>query len=306
MDNLSEKTILLYGLSDDRKKLFISLEKGKIKRNDVVIPEERGLQNYTVDAYNLELSDYLKRVVNELRGNHWWQEFLSKWYMKIPQKIPQLPLWQDYLYHLEKNDKNRLEVIYQGTKLIYGGPYYPGFILKRNEELITDFDLHIMRGCKIGIDIARTNPNVSIYFSIDELDMPSVFNKERFEGRLNATSSELRYVYRHWQELKEKVHFFKGKEEVPAPWVAGEYQKAWKRYIPWHEIKRRSQERQTITTAQPMFKEQEKVVNEYLKDHREQQSPRSFTEIRQQAIMSTPSSNLIKEQGNFTHEQLEK
>ena len=393
IDSSSGKIILLYGLNEDREIFFNSLKEGKVKRNNIVIPKGARLQNYMIDSYNLELSDFLRRMVNELRENYLWQDFLNKWFMRIPKKMSQLPLWPDFLYHLFLNDKNRLEQIYQGTTLVgcYGGSYYSDFILKKNEKLFIYFDLHVMRGCKIGIDIARTNPNVFIYFSIDELNMQSVLNRKRGDSGLNATNRELRYIYRHWQELKEKVHFFMGEEEVPAPWIAGEYKKLWEDYQPkswhatkrnfqeskindqsmfkgcqqmstvilnnqysqplkvlwnyvcqcwqslvekpylfkesmqlpvnwvareqqqvvenlqlksWHGIKRNLQAHQT--TNQPMFKEQEKVVNEYLKDHREQQSPRSFIEIRQQAIISTPSNQSIKERGSVTHKQLEK
>ncbi|THE07718.1 hypothetical protein E1H99_12240 [Enterococcus hirae] len=306
MDNLSGKNFLLYGLGKERKNLFISLKKGKIKRNDVIISKEAEIGNHTIDVYNNKLTEFLKEHAKFFRTNELWSSFFNVWAKLLPEEVPNLPLWKEFCSHLETNPKNRLEKIYQGTTLVetYGNPECPNVALDRNNERFYFFDLHVMRGCKIGIDIARTNPNVSIYFSIDRLDMPSVLNKKIFKRARNATSSELRYVYRHWQELKEKVHFFKGEEEVPAPWIAGEYQKAWKSYIPWAEFNRGLQDHQT--TNQPMFKDQVQMVNGYLKDQRGQQSSRSFTEIRQRAIMSTPSSNLIKEQSSFTYKQLEK
>ncbi|THE12391.1 hypothetical protein E1H99_07550 [Enterococcus hirae] len=262
MDNLSGKTFLLYGLGEDRETLFVSLKKGKIKRDDVIISEEAEIGNYTIDVYNNTLVHFLKKYAKYAETNEFWNLFLNGWSKLLPEELPNLPLWKEFCSQVKTNPKNRLEKIYQGTTLveIYGNPECPNVALDRNNERFYFFDLHVMRGCKIGIDIARKKPNVSIYFSIDRLDIPSVFNKKLFKRVRNTTNSELRYVYRHWQELKDKVHFFKGEEEIPAPWVAGEHQKAWESYQPksWHEIKKNLQVHQINNKL--VVKDQEQLV----------------------------------------------
>ncbi|THE14314.1 hypothetical protein E1H99_04765 [Enterococcus hirae] len=302
MDNLSGKTFLLYGLGNDREDLFISFKRGKIKRNDVIISKEAELGDYTIDSYNNMLARFLTVRAKMAETNEFWNLFLSKWTKLLPEKQPRLPLWKEFCSHLKTNPKNRLEKIYQGTTLVesYGVEARPHVALIKNNEIKYFFNLHVMRGCKIGIDIARTNPNVSIYFSIDKLDMQSVLNKKQFNGAWNATSSELRYVYRHWQELKEKVHFFKGEEEMSAPWISGEYQKSWENYQPksWNGVKRSLQE--TKVDVQKIFKEKQQEAEVDMK----KKSLKSFKEIRRKLVAPIASDVSKKEQVYLRYQQL--
>ncbi|WP_218776177.1 hypothetical protein [Candidatus Enterococcus wittei] len=302
MDNLSGKTFLLYGLSDDREDLFISFKREKIKRNDLIISKEAELGDYTIDSYNNMLVRFLTVRAKMAETNEFWNLFLSEWTKLLPEKQPRLPLWKEFCSHLKTNPKNRLEKIYQGTTLVesYGVAARPHVALIKNNEINHFFDLHVMRGCKIGIDIARTNPNVSIYFSIDKLDMQSVLNKKQFNGAWNATSSELRYVYRHWQELKEKVHFFKGEEEMSAPWISGEYQKSWENYQPksWNGVKRSLQE--TKVDVQKIFKEKQQEAEVDMK----KKSLKSFKEIRRKLVAPIASDVSKKEQVYLRYQQL--
>ena len=76
---------------------------------------------------------------------------------------------------------------------------------------------HIRRGCKIGLNSAKLTPNLKIHFCLDGLNMSEVLSKDNCNGK-KKTSTELRYVYRNWKELSEKVIFMKGGQRVKAPW----------------------------------------------------------------------------------------
>lgn len=83
----------------------------------------------------------------------------------------------------------------------------------------------IRRACKFGIGMAAQtlrweNPVARIHFVLDGVDLPKVASsgqsgKDRFVA---ITTSEIRYVYRYWEELKGTVIFYVNMEQVAAPW----------------------------------------------------------------------------------------
>lgn len=74
-------------------------------------------------------------------------------------------------------------------------------------------------------------PNVLIYFVLDELDMSEISKDNQIKKYIgDYTCKELRYIFRHWFELKEKIIFFQDKKIVKAPWIEGKYVHVWKDY----------------------------------------------------------------------------
>lgn len=114
-------------------------------------------------------------------------------------EIECLPLWKDYFEMDRKNEKNKLENIYQSS-IGVENTFNDGTALKKNR-------------CKVGIDIAMEKPNVNLCFIIDEIDMESVVEKIKS----SYTDSELRYVYRNWYRLKDKFIFIYEGKTVAAP-----------------------------------------------------------------------------------------
>ncbi len=94
---------------------------------------------------------------------------------------------------------------------------------------------HIRRECKIGLNSAKLNPNLKIHFCLDGLNMSEVLSKDNCNGK-KITSTELRYVYRNWKELSEKVIFMKGGQRVKAPWE--QEPEVWQAYQPksWNNL----------------------------------------------------------------------
>ncbi len=60
--------------------------------------------------------------------------------------------------------------------------------------------------------------NNKLHYALDEIDMSSVVTKLGQEGS-SVSASELRYMYRNWARLVDKVHFYRYSQEVQAPWV---------------------------------------------------------------------------------------
>ncbi len=63
----------------------------------------------------------------------------------------------------------------------------------------------------------------SVHFLLDGLDMAEVAKKGQRTGSggrtsVSITTSELRYVFRHWNTLKGVVKFYVNFTQVPAPW----------------------------------------------------------------------------------------
>ncbi len=85
----------------------------------------------------------------------------------------------------------------------------------------------IRRACKFGIGLVAIeasfrDPRAKIRFVLDGLDMEAVAGKQARQGydrfAVPITSSELRYVYRNWADLRNFVKFYVNLAAVKAPW----------------------------------------------------------------------------------------
>lgn len=65
-----------------------------------------------------------------------------------------------------------------------------------------------------------------VHFALDDLDMNAVISK----SASSATNSELRWLYRHREQLAGHVTFYRRQQRVDAPWESSP--SAWRRYRP--------------------------------------------------------------------------
>jgi insecticidal toxin complex protein TccC len=88
----------------------------------------------------------------------------------------------------------------------------------------------ISRASKAGLStILNSGRTDVIHFTLDGLDMEQVVMKTRS----SATSSELRYLFRHREKLADKVLFYRNNMLVDAPWRTD--RAGWSRYTPKSE-----------------------------------------------------------------------
>jgi len=75
------------------------------------------------------------------------------------------------------------------------------------------------RGSKLGIQSIINEGNAHLHFVLDGIDIGAVARKEGGnKGGKSITASELRYLYRHREEIGERAHFYRNNIEVEAPW----------------------------------------------------------------------------------------
>ncbi|THE12393.1 hypothetical protein E1H99_07560 [Enterococcus hirae] len=224
-----EKDILLYGLSEERVRFFCGIMDGKINLEEKAFRTDKRcnkflLGSYTIDSYVDSLVSNMGTNKRFLQDPEQWKIWLNDILLYKPKSFP---LWEEYYSCMKITSKTQGKFIEDPIK----------------------------QGCKNGVDMAIVYPNIMIYFVLDGIDMDLVVTKSKAYDP-SYTGNELRYVYRRWSEAKEKIVFFEKNREVPAPWVAGEYQKVWKSYQPksWHGIK------QNLQTNQLVVKDQEQPV----------------------------------------------
>lgn len=100
--------------------------------------------------------------------------------------------------------------------------------------------LMVRRACKFGIlhfaQMSRSRvwgTEPIIHFALDGLNMQEVVNNAKVTGHVGReavpiTYSELRNCYRHWDEIREYVWFYKNYQSVAPPWVQD--QTLWQNY----------------------------------------------------------------------------
>lgn len=69
----------------------------------------------------------------------------------------------------------------------------------------------------------------NIHFLLDGLQMAPIINKTSSLGT-SYTASELRFIYRNWEKLKNNIIFYEGGREVNAPWHTVTGAEEWAKY----------------------------------------------------------------------------
>lgn len=148
------------------------------------------------------------------------------------QLAPQYPLWNSYFTIGKIKPKFNIAGIYNEVQSQWGSTRFHGW---RKDNYAPD--LLLKRASKLGIEMAAAESGNHIHFLLDNLDIPAIINKKDDKGLFKTTykgtsitASELRYAYRNRERLEGKIHFYKNKETVAAPWQADPT--AWRRYVP--------------------------------------------------------------------------
>jgi insecticidal toxin complex protein TccC len=192
---------LIYGLEDPRSD-YIRYVKAAYFRDVLELPA------FTIDSYNQAIFIV---TFNEAYKTAAKKQLLTNKVLKKLAKAhsPHYVLWNEYFSIGKENKKFNIKRIYPRV--------YPG-----------DKKFFVKKGSKLGIEMAASS-QMHIHFTLDELDIESIVNKSGPRGA-SITASELRYVYRNWNRLAGKIHFYRKNVEVVAPWI--EDVSLWKAYKP--------------------------------------------------------------------------
>ncbi|MCQ4054457.1 hypothetical protein [Aeromonas sp. SG16] len=91
------------------------------------------------------------------------------------------------------------------------------------------------RGSKSGLEMVAQQSSVSerkIHFILDGMNIPGVINKDECLFGSTITASELRYIYRHWDRLQDRVIFYRDGKVVDSPWQDAAFSPLWDTYLP--------------------------------------------------------------------------
>ena len=74
---------------------------------------------------------------------------------------------------------------------------------------------------------------ITVHFILDGVDLNSTTLKLGSNGR-SYTSSELRWIYRNWNDenVRKSIQFHENEKQVPAPWETEQGNLLWSKYIP--------------------------------------------------------------------------
>jgi hypothetical protein len=207
----SEKYILVYGLSKIREHYRTTntrvSEKVKFQAGHQTGRNEY-YPGFHIDSYNNEIKQFFAGFSPDLHNKKRYEEVMETWHIRLGRSTRIAPsfLWEKYHEATKTKEKFMFENIFPHSKFKPGTKYEI-----YSEEL---HDTFIKRGCKIGIEAVKLSDNIEIWFLLDGLEIEQVVNKSK-EG---FTNSELRYIYRNWKELEEKVVFLCDDRRVSAPW----------------------------------------------------------------------------------------
>lgn len=229
MDNQEVPIIFLFGLSEPRKFLYQDLMSGEILTEKDVLKDSQCINEHMIDTYIEGLRETMSHHAEMIMNPVGRKVFFKEWHNYLLPEIRDWPLWPSYFKFSRENKKNRLEKIYEQVNVVKFSPILYKFY--KNGERIEPCE-HTKRGCKIGIDIVKARPNTTIYFVLDALDKREVIDRRygKQAHYSSLTASELRYIYRNWEGLEDKVIFFEDRKRTGAPWTEWFYKDKWKNY----------------------------------------------------------------------------
>lgn len=228
---MKEKRILLYGMKGKRSAFFDAVVNGEFKWLCDEKPHMDDFRLYIIDNYNEKLNWLIIDHLKELTSPEAWQLFSKKWLTYLPPEYKRLFLWEEYYQSMEQNTRNHLLTIFKEAMKFPVKANYGAIGYKNKENKLVYISGIIKRGCKNGIDMAKDHSHVYIYFILDGMDMQAVLNKQdakKYNGKY--TNRELRFTFRNWGKLKDKVIFIKDNQETAAPWIKGTHVRLWQEY----------------------------------------------------------------------------
>jgi len=156
-------------------------------------------KNWVKYAHKIIVTDEILDQVRQSRtrgGDVLWDAYLEL--AKAPGKFNVKSIYKEVSENLNKDD-------YYDWHTGMPAPIQPRLLWKR--------------GSKQGIQSIINEGNAHLHFVLDGLDIAAVVRKEgdQKSGK-SITASELRYIYRHREEIGDRVHFYRNGTEVAAPW----------------------------------------------------------------------------------------
>ncbi|MDT2838003.1 hypothetical protein P7H50_14235 [Enterococcus durans] len=174
----------------------------------------------------------------------------------FPEKVKDWPLWDMFLQKTISCRSKPLE-LYDPSSSRFMDSFVLGNFMKESS--------------KLGLQMAIEDPKVKIWVSLDKVTITEVLRKEA--DWFPNLGPELRFMYRNWSDLSNKVIFFLHGEEVAAPWISNPNR--WKEYdeqrksklqnlIRTHNPNSLSSEKQESSHSQAVTQKkglQEKIIN---------------------------------------------
>lgn len=218
---------LIYGLKDERETAKTNYLKDLPQFNKAIVYEQQRYDFATIDQYN-------KFVINNVLDPA--KPYAEDW-EKTEKKIKEVEKDVGGVAKGPVPGKG-MDMFDYASRLKESKKFSPALTANLEPQMSKDdqeklrqqsdstFDqkyyLAIRRSCKFGIEyVCGTTGPIKIHFILDTIDLKQVTTKSKNkEGVLGITGSELRYLYRNWDELKKKnkVLFYLKEYEVPAPW----------------------------------------------------------------------------------------
>ncbi|WP_336852055.1 RHS repeat-associated core domain-containing protein [Pseudescherichia vulneris] len=150
-------------------------------------------------AHKITVTDEILDQVRQSKtrgGDVLWDAYLKL--AKAPGKFNVKSIYKEVSENINKDD-------YYDWHIGMPAPIQPRLLWKR--------------GSKLGIQSIINEGNAHLHFVLDGIDIGAVARKEGGnKGGKSITASELRYLYRHREEIGERVHFYRNNIEVAAPW----------------------------------------------------------------------------------------
>ncbi|MGY1423600.1 RHS repeat-associated core domain-containing protein [Bacillus cereus] len=219
----AERGDLFYGLAKERATYMQQVTKS----SDIpmIIDDYNNKVGGIILGYNMD-----KKNISKLENS---KSFGRK--LKVPKNLKEkgpkegYPLWDSYFIEGSKNSKFDIATIYKEGINKFKTDWYHQY-----DETYGVPRLLWKRGSKLGLRVAASKntkgDTTNIHFVLDGLDIESVVSKNEIGGK-SITASELRYIYRHQDELRGVINFYKDNQKLEkAPWE--ENPNLWKQYLP--------------------------------------------------------------------------
>lgn len=241
--------ILLYGESEtnDLKRQLEQSNRGPVSIEDYCSVFYWSIEKYlqTKNITTRSEKDYADALLQSTKKS-----------FVFPEKVKDWPLWDMFLQKTILCRSKPLE-LYDPNSSRFMDSFVLGNFMKESS--------------KLGLQMAIENPHVQIWVSLDNTNMTEVLTKEA--DWFPNLGPELRFMYRNWSDLSNKVIFFLHGEEVAAPWISNPNR--WKEYdeqrksklqnlIRTHNPNSLSSEKQESSHSQAVTQKnglQEKIIN---------------------------------------------
>ncbi|QHI98116.1 toxin [Xylophilus rhododendri] len=232
----------------DRGDLVYGVAQERAKYNRAIFPafrlDARDHPPLVIDVYNNAVTGSISEANAQTIGDYFDDPRTLARKLRVPQNYQELAmntrrgphtfLWDKYFGIGERNRKFNIPALYRETARHYGSDEYHALHVGFGNSGVAP-KLLWKRGSKLGIEITASedSPN-HLHFILDGIGMEDVVRKSGGNRQGSSiTASELRYVFRNRQRLGDKVHFYRGGEEVNAPWA--DDPRLWAEYQPRHQ-----------------------------------------------------------------------